>query len=427
MKTKILIGIIGAMLMPGITAEAQIASSGNYRNDEAGIVINNYYNYDFHYSSRINRFHRSFVSFEYYSPVFTDVYWYSYQPYTWGLTIYGGTRIGIGVTYNYPVYYAWWDYPWSYGWDYAWYGGSFYWGYTPFYVTWYTPVVVNVRVNRWWPGTYYAYHVRNLWYGDYRPVYNTYNYYYYNTSGRYDAGSGGVSRRVSPTTTSSQTVNTGRGAGTLPSPGNQGNTGTVNQNRRNVNARVHQGDQGNNNSLDPGNTNNVNRGINSGNNPGRRNVPSNNGNVHQGDKGNNNSLNPGNTGNVNRGINSGNNPGRKNVSNQGNQSQGNAGRAVISTPSNSRVQSGVMTPSRPGATGNTSRPASVSTGRTVTQPAVSQGTRRTVSTSPAVRSSGGESRSTRAIRSVSSGSTKSSGSKSEESKGNSNSSSSRRR
>ena len=382
MKTKILIGIIGAILVPGIKTGAQISSSGNYVNNDAGIVINNYYNYDFHYSSRINRFHRPYVRFDYYSPVFTDVYWYSYQPYTWGLTIYGGARIGIGVTYNYPVYYSWWEYPWSYGWDYAWYGGSFYWGYTPYYYIWYSPVVVNVRINRWWPGTFYSFHARHHWFSDYRPVYNTYNYYYINTSNRYEVNSGGVSRRVSPSTTSAQTGDINRGTVSVPSSDNQGNTGAVNQNRRNVNARIHQGDQGNNNSLDPGNTNNVNRGINSGNNPGRRNV------------------------------------------NQVYQDQGNAGRTVVSTPSGSRIQSGVMTPSRPGETRSSGRPASVSTGRTVTQPAASQGTRRTVSATPAVKQSGGEARTG---RSVSSGSNKSSSSSKQENKVSSNPSSSRRR
>jgi len=351
MKTIIYIGILGTLLTTGLTAEAQIADARNFRNDDAGIVINNYYNYDFHYSSRINRFHRSYVAFSYYSPVFTDVYWYSYQPFTWGLTIYGGGRLGVGITYNYPVYYRYWDNPWYYGWDYAWYGRSYYWDYDPFYITWYRPVVVNIRVGSWWPRTYYSYHGRNHWDYGYRPVYNNYNYYFNNTSSTNKTAPVNVSRRVTPSTTSgTQTFNS---SADNTSPANR--RGVPADNRGNQYDRIHRGDQGNNNSLNPGNTNNVNRGANSGNNPGR---------------GNN--------------------------SRQGNQDQGNARRPVISTPSSTRTQTGVLTPSRPADNRSkvSGRPSGVSTGRDVNtnqQTAVSQGSRRTSTTSvspkPSVSSS----------------------------------------
>ncbi|NMC40418.1 MAG: hypothetical protein GYA43_04495, partial [Bacteroidales bacterium] len=356
MKTIIYIGITGALLTAGPGTQAQqFADSRSYRNDDAGLVINNYYNYDFYYSSRINRFHRSYTTFSYYSPVFTDTYWYSYQPYTWGLTIYGGGRIGVGIAYNYPVYYRW-DYPWYAGWDYGWYGGAWYWNYDPFYYNWwYSPVVININVGSWWPHTrYYSYNVRHRWYNDYRPVYNTYNYYYYNNTVGTGSGASSVSRRTTPpVTTTSGSVNR-RETGTVNPSGSTATEGNAGAGRRvtPVNSRERTGDMGNNNSLNPGNTYNVNRGVNSGNNPGRRNVPAGNpgnqnGNIHQGDQGNNNSANPGNTNNVNRGVNSGNNPGQGNVNNdrynngQINQGQGNA-RPSVTTPSQERRTYGTV-------------------------------------------------------------------------------------
>lgn len=370
MKTKIYIGIITAALTPGFLAEAQISDFRNFGNNEAGIVINNYYNYDYYYASRINRFHRSYATFSYYAPVFTDTYWYSYQPYTWGMTIYGGGRIGVGVMYNYPIYYSYWEAPWYIGWNYGWSGG-YYWGYDPFYTSWYSPVVININVGRWWPHTYYSYHARNRWYGSYRPVYNNYynnNYYYYNTLGSQSGGSStNIMRRDAPPATTTSAVNASRREGVSPQGGNQvsGNASNNNpgQGRRGTPAtgsgnqtnRLHQDDQGNNNSLDPGNTNNVNRGVNSGNNPGR---------------GNNN-------------VNNNNNNNR-----HGSQGLGNTGRTVVTAPYERR-QTGVSTPSTPSVNRSvsTGRPSSVSrsnTENTGRQPAVS--TPRSVSSAPAVRS-----------------------------------------
>jgi len=97
MKAKLNIGILLALMLTGSAANAQTDYAANYRNDDAGVVINNYYdNYDYYYSSRISRFHRSYTAFQYYAPVFTDAYWYSYQPFSWGISIYGDGGFGIG-------------------------------------------------------------------------------------------------------------------------------------------------------------------------------------------------------------------------------------------------------------------------------------------------------------------------------------------
>ena len=76
-----------------------------YQNDEVmsdtseeGTVINNYYgdyyetdgHYDYSYSARIRRFHRPVWSIGYYGGLYTDYYWYSYNPYHCGMSIYYG-------------------------------------------------------------------------------------------------------------------------------------------------------------------------------------------------------------------------------------------------------------------------------------------------------------------------------------------------
>src|SRR4030042_7004207 len=106
MKAKFYIGIISALLLAGSPVAAQFADD-----------------YDYYYASRINRFHRSYAAFDYYSPVFTETYYYNYRPFSWGISIYGGGGFGFGLghSYRYPVY--------NYGWYDPYYGSSLYWGY----------------------------------------------------------------------------------------------------------------------------------------------------------------------------------------------------------------------------------------------------------------------------------------------------------
>ena len=76
---------------------------------EDGTIVNNYYGdyyeaddyYDFSYSARIRRFHRPLWSMGYYGGLYTDYYWYSYNPYHCGMSIYN--------YYDpfYSPYYSW--------------------------------------------------------------------------------------------------------------------------------------------------------------------------------------------------------------------------------------------------------------------------------------------------------------------------------
>ena len=95
---------------------------------EDGSVVNNYYGdyykaddyYDFSYSARIRRFHRPIWSIGYYGGLYTDYYWYSYNPYHCGTSIYYGYN-------NYDSFYSPY-YSWGYSPYYSYYS-SYYYGY----------------------------------------------------------------------------------------------------------------------------------------------------------------------------------------------------------------------------------------------------------------------------------------------------------
>ena len=88
--------------------------------DEAGNgVTNNYYGdyyeeeeEDYAYSSRIRRFHRN-NSWGYYDPWYTNMYYYNYDPFYWGTSIYTGYR----PSYNWGWNNGWTNWGWNNGWN----------------------------------------------------------------------------------------------------------------------------------------------------------------------------------------------------------------------------------------------------------------------------------------------------------------------
>jgi hypothetical protein len=94
----------------------QEPSDSGYEVDGSGnTYITNYYDYDdyydYAYSSRIRRFHNCYYSgFGYYHNYYTDLYWYNYDPFYYGVSIY------YGYPFWYPNYYSYYR-PWGwYGW-----------------------------------------------------------------------------------------------------------------------------------------------------------------------------------------------------------------------------------------------------------------------------------------------------------------------
>ncbi len=172
MKAKHYIGILPVLILTGSTIKAQMTDMQDYRNDD-GTVINNYYvDYDYYYSSRINRFHRQYAVFDYYSPLFTDSYWYNYRPFSWGISIYGGAGFGLGFGFGFPFNYP--VYNFGYGYNTGWYNpyfvSSFYRGYDPFYFNyWYS----DARIRSRWADNYYGWNRNNSGYNNYRGGYHT--------------------------------------------------------------------------------------------------------------------------------------------------------------------------------------------------------------------------------------------------------------
>ena len=168
----------------------QISDRRTGADNDAGVVVNNYYN-DYNFTSRINRFHRSYSGFDYYSPVFTDPYLYNRRPFSLGISFYGTCGFGIGYAYNFPWYDSGTNYYDIYD---PYYGSSFYWGYDPFfYSRWYFPVLINLGFRDRWRNEYYGWN-HNHAHNDYRSNNRVSNRYDKSSSSRYSS-SGNSGRR----------------------------------------------------------------------------------------------------------------------------------------------------------------------------------------------------------------------------------------
>lgn len=137
--------------------------------DQNGNVTNNYYYGDYYedndyaYASRIRRFHNYNNGWGYYDPYYTNMYYYNYDPYYWGTSIYVG---------YWPSYNWYWSSGWGWGWNYGW--GS------PYY---YRPACYGGwGWNYGWGGSYWSGYNNGYWNGYYDVMayggyYNTYDSY----------------------------------------------------------------------------------------------------------------------------------------------------------------------------------------------------------------------------------------------------------
>lgn len=93
---------------------ASQSGSSTYTDPSGNNITNNYYgdyyedNNDYDYAARINRFHRPIYGSGYYDPFYTNMYYYNYDPFYWGTSIYIGYR---------PSYWFGWN---SWGWNSGW-------------------------------------------------------------------------------------------------------------------------------------------------------------------------------------------------------------------------------------------------------------------------------------------------------------------
>jgi hypothetical protein len=175
MKTKILLTAIATMVL-AYTALASVPGEfsgerGNGYGNQQIVVNNYYYESGYEYASRINRFHNSYVAFDFYSPLYTETFWYHYTPYTWGVSIYDDWYYyGGGVS----------RYNWTSG-----FGGSYWWGYDPW---WNYDPWMGYGWNSWYaPGMSYGvnYYLGRPYY-HYPMAWNSWSYSNWNSYGPYD-------------------------------------------------------------------------------------------------------------------------------------------------------------------------------------------------------------------------------------------------
>ena len=97
-------------------------------NTKVTVVFDESDYYDYSYTARIRRFDNPVIGISYYDDYYTNMYWYTYNPNYWGVSIYLG--------------YSWWYPSWSYYRPYYYN----YWGYyDPFW-------------NPYWSPYYYGYY-----------------------------------------------------------------------------------------------------------------------------------------------------------------------------------------------------------------------------------------------------------------------------
>ncbi|MCB0625884.1 MAG: hypothetical protein KDC43_18710, partial [Saprospiraceae bacterium] len=152
-------------------------SGNDYDYDDDGYEY--FDEYDYYYSSRIRRFHRPYYGFNYYDPVYVDMFYYDpfFNP--------GMTVLIYDDYWSYRSWSRWnrWN-RWSYGpgWNVSFGWGSpgfgFGWGYNN-YNSWYNPWY-NSYYDPYWGSNYYSsFYCPPSWGNGY--VYNTVNnnnYYY---------------------------------------------------------------------------------------------------------------------------------------------------------------------------------------------------------------------------------------------------------
>lgn len=141
------------------SSDYSFPDSTEYYQDESGntYVTNNYYDdedyYDYSYSSRLRRFHDPYFGCGYYDNYYTNSYWYSYDPWDWGWSIY------LGYNFWYPYSYFRPSFGFSYGnpyWAWSYSYGYPYWGmgYGVGYNSW--NAYNSGYHDGFWDGYYYA-------------------------------------------------------------------------------------------------------------------------------------------------------------------------------------------------------------------------------------------------------------------------------
>jgi hypothetical protein len=161
-------------------------SSSSTRTDKEGntYITNNYYYdpddyYDYAYTARLRRFYRPYYGWGYFDSYYTNLYWYDYDPASWGVSIYMG--------YNWwpPAYYYYHPFAWSFRISFGWpvyncWGQPYWYWYHPYWPYYYSPYLSGYYhgyYHGYWTGYYHGLYHNPYYYNSYD--YNSYNNYFY--------------------------------------------------------------------------------------------------------------------------------------------------------------------------------------------------------------------------------------------------------
>lgn len=153
---------------------------------EGDVEVNNYYYdeefeyddyYDYSYTARIRRFHSTHVGYSYYDPYFTNLYWYDYDPWHWGSSIYLGYPWWSPYRYYDPFFYRpGFRFGFSWGWGNMYWGFPYSWGYPYGY-------------GGYWTGYWHGYY-DGFYYPHYYNSFDHHSHYYGHRGSRGGATNG---------------------------------------------------------------------------------------------------------------------------------------------------------------------------------------------------------------------------------------------
>ncbi len=189
--------------------------------------------YDYEYAARLRRFHSPYYGYDYYDGFYTNLYWYSYNPFDFGWSIY------LGYNWWYPSSYYSWYWPYSF--------------YSPSMAYWYG--YQNGFYDGYWYRNYYDIYYYNSYDGTNNLAYGPRLTYSTNgtSSGNHTRGTRDsfvksyedqviMNHRVNPSSNTlsnpnsgrtRNTVNVGTGTNALQNDGNLNQTG-YSRNRVNI-------------------------------------------------------------------------------------------------------------------------------------------------------------------------------------------------
>lgn len=243
--------------------ERSSARSNNYTvypDNNGAPVVNNYYDvdydmddyYDYMYASRIRRFHRPMPGFGYYDPFFTNMYWYNYDPFMFGNSIYstysffnpfvpwGWNSWSPGINFGWNSFTGWnfnigfnsWNNPWNNPWHFnnPWRWNT--WGYNPFMSPFaynpffYSPFNYGLGYQQGFNNGFAYGMMMNNMYNN--PVYYNsfdYNTYNFNAPISYGPNTGGIGGGSGFTTAPNLTSSFSKELGMTPSVAHSGKDG----------------------------------------------------------------------------------------------------------------------------------------------------------------------------------------------------------